>query len=236
MLIQLIIVQVIVFVIIIVFLKKLLYTETEKETGRLKTLKNEFSAKEKELQVKIEAAQSQAAEKIAKAEEDARKYMEAKEKEADEVKQELLLKARNQASDIVKAAVNAKSKIREEIELDIKKDVPGAAVRIIREALSPATIELIHNELVEEVIDRIKTLDKGMFTMASDRGELLSPYPVKNPKKEKIVSAISEKTGHTVSLVDKDSEGLVAGIIVKLGALMIDGSLENKLRQVRMRE
>ena len=46
------------------------------------------------------------------------------------------------------------------------------------------------------------------------------------------MSAINEKAGHMVTLTEKEDTSLVAGIIIKLGALVIDGSLENKLKQV----
>jgi len=236
MLIQLILIQVITFVIIVAVLKKLLYTETAKEADRLKKLRDEYFAKEKELQTRAGLAQKEAEGKLSKSEEDARRYLEAKEKEADELKQGIVAKAREQAEEMIRAAANAKEKIREEIELEIKKNIPGAAVRIFKEALPAAAIEIIHSELIEEVVRRIKKLEKDVFKTKEKTGDLLSPYQVKKPEKEKLAQAISERAGHSVSLAEKEEKALVAGVVVKLGALVIDGSLENKLKQVRMRE
>ena len=56
MLIQLIIIQVITFLVIVLILKKLLYNETAKEASRLQKLREEFTRKEKELQVRMDAA------------------------------------------------------------------------------------------------------------------------------------------------------------------------------------
>ena len=85
MLIQLIVIQAVTFIVIILVLKKLLYSETAKEADRLRLLKDEFAHKEKELQVKIDVAKKDAVEKIARAEQDAQKYIETKGKEADEL-------------------------------------------------------------------------------------------------------------------------------------------------------
>ncbi|MDO8525377.1 MAG: F0F1 ATP synthase subunit delta [Candidatus Omnitrophota bacterium] len=235
MLIQLIVIQVIAFVIIVVVLKKLLYTETARESDRLKKLKEEFAVKERELQVKIESAEANAAAKIAKSEEDARNFRAGKEKETESLREEIIRKARERAEETIKAAINSKEKIREEIELEMKKKIPVLANSIFKYVLSAAAAELMHNELIEELASRVKKLDNSAFKIKTERGELLSAYPLKKSDSEKIAAAISAKAGHAVSLSEKEDKGLIAGIIVKLGAIVIDGSLENKLKQAEER-
>jgi vacuolar-type H+-ATPase subunit H len=235
MLIQLIIIQVVTFLLIVLVLRKLLYTETAKEAQRLRVLREEYSKKEKELQVKIDEAAKDAAVKISKAEEEARKFLETKEKEAEAEKQEIVARARDKAEETIRAAINSKEKIREEIELEMKDEIPAAAVRIFKEALPAAAVQAIHDELITEVLMRIKKLEKDVFRVKSEKGELVSAYPLKKSEKDRIVSAISERTGYEVPLADKEDKELVAGVVVKLGSLVIDGSLENKLRQAEER-
>ena len=232
MLIQLIIIQIITFIIIVFTLRKLLYSETAKESQRLKLMKEEFSKKEKELQLKIETAKKDIEAKLAKAEEDARKYREDKEKEADAVREAIIVKARDRAEEMIKVAINSKEKIKEEISLELKGKVPIAAMRIFKEALSVRIREVMHDELVEDVIAKIKKLEKTMFVTKVETGEILTPIPLKKQDKEKVLSIINEKIGRMVAFTEKEDNSLLAGIIVKLGALVIDGSLENKLRQV----
>jgi len=232
MLFQLIIIQAITFFVIVLVLKKLLYSETAKEAERLRILKDEFSKKEKELQVQTAAAKKDAEEKIAKAEKDAKAYRETREKEAEALKEAILSRARANAEDMVKAAINSKEKMREEISIELKKNMPVSAARIFKEVLSDSVRQAIHEEMVEDVLAKVKKLDKGMFKMKQEKGELLAPYPVKKADKDKLIAAISEKCGFNVSLAEKEDRSLVAGIIVKLGSLVIDGSLENRLRQV----
>ena len=71
-----------------------------------------------------------------------------------------------------------------------------------------------------------------MFVTKVETGEILTPIPLKKQDKEKVLSIINEKIGRMVAFTEKEDNSLLAGIIVKLGALVIDGSLENKLRQV----
>lgn len=235
MIIQLIIIQVITFVIIVVFLKKLLYTETAKESDRLKKLREEFSQKEKELKARIDEAGKDAEGKLAKAAEDARKYRDAKEKEAEEQKESILAKAREMAEGMVKNAVNSKQKIREEIEIEVREKIPAAAVQIFKEAMPPAAVEFIHSELVAELIGKVKKMEKNMFSRNTDKGDMVSAYPVKRAEKTKIVTAISDRAGRDIVLTEKEDRSLGAGVVIKLGALIIDGSLENKLKQAGRR-
>ena len=233
MLIQLVIIQVITFLVIIFVLKRLLYSETAKEIERLRQLKDEFSRKEKELQVNIDTAKRDVEARIEKAEKEAREYLEKKEKEADEVKNSLVAKARDRAEEMVKNALNSKEKMREEVYLELKDRVPATAVRIFREALSAEAREIMHEDLVKDVIEKMHKMDKGLFKTRTGKGELLTPYPMKRSEKEKLVSLMDEKAGHAVGLVEKEDKDLIAGIVIKLDALIIDGSLENKLKQMQ---
>ncbi len=243
MLFQLIIIQIITFFAIVLILKKLLYSETAKEAERLRILKDEFSRKEKELQLKIALAKNETEEKIANAGKEAKAYLEKREKEAGELKDAIISKARASAEDMIKAAVNSKEKMKEEMCVEIKKNIPASAVRIFKEALPDRARQIIHEDLVEDVLVKIKKLDKAMFrtkaergeSAVSPRGELVTPYPIKKAAKDKLVGAISERCGGAVALVEREDPGLIAGIIVKLGSLVIDGSLESRLRQVEER-
>ncbi|MDD5428351.1 MAG: F0F1 ATP synthase subunit delta [Candidatus Omnitrophica bacterium] len=235
MLIKLIIIQIITFLIILIVLKKLLYTETAKEIERLKKLKEEFTHKEKELQVRIASTQESITQKMAKAEEDVRIYREAKKKEAESLKQEILAGARDRAEETIKAAVNSREKIREEIMLEMKGRLPAAAAGIFKEALSAEMVEFVHGRLVSEAVSRIKKMDKNILKGKSGKGELISAYPLKKSERDNILSAVSERAGREAALAERDDKALIAGVIVKFGSLVIDGSLENRLKQAEER-
>lgn len=232
MLVQLIILQAITFIIIVFLMRKLLYSETSKEASRLKILQDEFSRKESELLAKIDAAERDAAEKISKVTQESEKYQGMKVQEADEIKEAILTAAKERAEEVVRSAVNSKEKMREEVELQMRAKIPTAAVKIFKESLSTQARQLVHDQLVEEVIDRLNNLDKSLFKTAADKGELLSAYPLKRGEKEKILSAVKGKAGRAVSLAEKEDKSAVAGIVIKLGSIVIDGSLENKLTQI----
>ena len=234
MLVQLIILQVITFTVIVFLLRKLLYSETSKEASRLKVLQDEFSRKESELLARIDQAERDSSDKISKVREDSENYQGMKVREADEIKEAILTAAKERAEEVVKAAVNSREKMREEVELEMRSRIPVAAVRILKESLSSQARQVVHEGLVKEVIGKFDNLEKNLFKSAS-AGEILTAYPLKKSDKEKISAAVKTKAGHAVTLTEKEDGSIIAGLVIKIGSLVIDGSLESKLREVSER-
>ena len=232
MLFQLIIIQVITFLAIVFALKKFLYTETAKEAIRLRALKEENTRKQKELQERIEAAETADKERIARVEEDNRRNRTNAEKEALEAKNRIIREAKEEAEQIVKAAFNRKEKIREELILELQKKTPAAASRIFKEVLSSEAKKIVHDELVDKVAAHIKKIEQVKFKINVKRVELTSAYPLEGRQKNILAASISDRLGKKIDFDEKEDKKLIAGVIVQLGTLVIDGSLENRLRQI----
>ena len=236
MLLQLIIIQITTFLLIVFVLRKLLYTETAKEVKRLKILRDENTRKQGELQQKIDASEKAYGEKIAAAEEEIRGLRRKAEDEVSQEKKKIIGKAKNESEDILKAAFNAKEKIREEAFFHMEKKAPLLASKIFKEILSSEVKKAIHKELVKRVIEEIKQIEKSKFKVKTKMGEIISAYSLEKNEKSQLVSLIFEKIGHKVEFNEKEDKGLTAGVVINLGTLVIDGSLENRLKQVENRK
>jgi len=234
MLFQLIIIQIITFLAIVFALKKFLYAETAKEAKRLKQLKEENTRKQRELQEKINAAEAVYNDKVAKAEEEVRRLRARAEEEAEKVTRKRIDEAREEAERIVKVAFNKKEKIREEAILEIQKKAPAEASQIFREALSAEVKKIIHGELVEEAVNHIKKMEKAKFNIKVKSGELASAYSLQGRQKNELCSCISEKLGKKIDFDEKEEKKLIAGLVIRLGNLVIDASLENRLKQIEL--
>jgi len=213
-------------------LRRFLYTETAKEAKRLKLLKDENTRKQRELQQKIEAAENVHGKKIAEAEEEIRRLRRKAEEEAGQEKKKIIDKAKNESESILKAAFNAKEKFREEAFLEMEKKAPLLASQIFKEVLSSGIKEAIHKELVERVIEEIKRIEKSNFKVKTKKGEIISAYSLERNERSQLLSLIFEKLGHKIDFDEKENKGLVAGVVISLGTLIIDGSLENRLKQI----
>lgn len=232
MLLQLIIIQFITFLAIVFVLRKLLYTETAKEARRLKIITEENSKKQRELREKIEAAEGAYQEKLRSAKEDIRGLQAKADAEIETTRKDMIDKAKEESERIINAAINAKGKIRDEINLEMQKKVPALASRIVREILSPRVKETVHKELIKGVNDAIGNIEKSRFKIKVKKGEITSAYPVEKNEKNTLLSAVFQKLGYKIPFDEKEDGKLVAGVVIRLGTLVIDGSLENRLKQV----
>ena len=229
---QLIIIQVITFLAIVFTLRQLLYAETAKEARRLKILKEETSGKQKELQAKIAETDNMYTEKLQKAEAEIAALKARADEKAQESRKEILERAKRESDNIIKTAVNTKDKIRDEIKFELQKTTPFMASRIFKEILSPAIKEDVHRELVKETAGEIRNIEKTKFDIKIKKGEIISAYPMERDEKTALLSSISQKLGYRVPFDEKEDKKLFAGVIVRLGNLVIDGSLENRLKQI----
>lgn len=231
MLIQIFIVQVVTFLGIVLILRKFLYTESAKEIHRLKKLKEETLIKQKELQEKIDQAQVAFDQKMAEAEKSSRALSSQSETESKELRRKILDKAKEDAENIMKAAYNAKEKMREEISVEMVRKAPLLATRIFSAVLSEDVKILTHQELVKDVLERIRHLEKATFKTPVDHGEIASAYPLSAADKSELGAVVRRVLGYEVPWVEKKDAGIAVGIVIKLGSIIIDGSLENRMRQ-----
>jgi len=233
MLIQLVIIQIITFAAIVFALRKLLYIETAKEAGRLKKLKQETAAKQRELAQKIEAAENAYREKVSKAEEDIRAFRLKAEEQTEEMRKKALDNANEESERILNIASNAKEKMREEIALEMQKKAPVQASHIFMEALSDKVKLTAHKELVKEVASEIKKIEKAKFKLKIKKGELVSAYPLDKTEKSSLSSLVVGRLGYKIAFEEEVEKHLVAGVIIRLGTLVIDGSLANRLKHIK---
>jgi len=232
MLFQLVIVQLITFVAIVFVLRKLLYSESAKEMIRLRKLKEETAIKQKELQQKIDAAQDVYKEKMREAEEKSRAFRIRSEEEAVELRKKVLAKAKEDADQIVKSAFNAREKMREEISEEMRAQAPVLASRIFKEVLSSDVREMAHKELIRDVVAKIKKAEKMIFSPRIERGEVVSAYPLSKDDKSEMELLIRGNLGYEVPLLEREDGRLAAGVLLKIGTILIDGTLDNRLKQV----
>ncbi|MFH1199358.1 MAG: F0F1 ATP synthase subunit delta [Candidatus Omnitrophota bacterium] len=228
---QLIIIQIITFAALVFVMRQLMYSASFKETERLRVLSEESAKKNQELAAKIEEAEHNYQEKISKAEYEAKELKLHIEEEARKSKEEILKAAKQEGDNVLNAALNAKDKMREEVEDQVHQKSIGIALEIIGIALSAENYCQLHEGLVEEALGQIAKIDKAILQVNTERGELLTAYELGQARIEKISNIISLGRGKKISLTEKVDPSLIAGIAIKLGSLVIDASLKARLQR-----
>ncbi len=227
---QIIAVQAVVFFLILFVLRKMLYTESAKESRRLHELKQENFAREKEIVLKEQELKTLYSEKLAKAEEDAKQLRRQAEAEIEELRNSLTVSARQEAARIIKDALSSKEKIRDEISFQNAGQAPALALHIFKKALSPEMILFVHKELVREVAKKAEELDRGRLISEISNMEILTACALSGEEKDALFIALSVPEERRAGIGEKLDSSLIAGVVVRLSTMVIDGSLLNKLR------
>ncbi len=86
------------------------------------------------------------------------------------------------------------------------------------------------------IIDRIclRFIEMEVKFKGEVRAELLSTNPQSEIELKKIEEIIKESLGTDVSLVSKVDPSIIGGYILKIGSIMLDGSVKSKLQGLRV--
>ena len=86
------------------------------------------------------------------------------------------------------------------------------------------------------IIDRIclRFLEMEVKYKGEVRAELLSTNPQSEKELNKVKEIIKESLGTDVSLISKVDPSIIGGYILKIGSVMLDGSVKSKLQGLRV--
>jgi len=229
-LIPMIILQVVTFAALVFVLRKLMYSASADEARRLKQMEEEYLRRTQDLAAKMESVDKEYRAKVTIAEEEARRLREEAKVESEKIKEESLAKARDESERIVNQAVNTRSKIKQEIESQVQSRVLDTSRKLVAKVLSSKQLKLMHEGLVEELITELEKSDGRKLTEAPDKGEISVPYEMGKEWVEKIAAAVSKRAGRKVSLSEKADKDVIAGAVIRLGSIIIDGSITGRLK------
>jgi F-type H+-transporting ATPase subunit b len=231
-----IIINLVTFLALVFVFRKIMFSSSYAETKRLQELNAENTKKAMELEEKIEEAGRQYKEKIVMAEDEVRKLKERAREEAEKIREQTLAKAKEERERLIGQAINAKEKLREEIEGELLEKSLEFARRIITDILSSGNQRLVYDGFLEEVLADLDQADKTVFHGLDLKSspQVRTSHPLSPIQKERLEKILSDKTGgigaHTgiEEIVDKK---LIAGVVIQIGSLAIDGSLAAKFRK-----
>jgi F-type H+-transporting ATPase subunit b len=228
-----IIVQVVAFVMVVFALRKMMMASSLHEVQRLQKLNVENAKKARELEEKIEAAETQYREKIDKAEDEIRKMKDKAREEADRIKEQLITQAKEERDRIISQALNTKEKLREEIEGELLEKSLEFSRRIIADAFGPESRKPVYDGFMEEVLaDLEKTGSEAFQDIHAKSAPLVrTSHPMSPAQKERLERILSSKTGGGVSVKEQIDKEVILGIIIQMGSFVIDGSLISKFKK-----
>ena len=227
---QLIIIQVITFAILVFLLWQFLYKQNSAALERLQQLYQENLKREEDLKNAQEAADQELKEKIAQHNEEIKNLKAAGEVDFQKMHEEILARAKEDADKIVAEAEATKERIKAKLVSEMEEKALVLAFDIIGHIFTDQVAQGIHHQLTNEFIEEIEKSDGERMQLNVETVEIASPYPLTQDQEENLRNILSTKMGRSVSIKGTIDQEIVAGMVVKLENLVLDGSLRNKLK------
>lgn len=228
---QLILIQVVTFVVIIIFLRLLFYRHLSFALKRLQQLHQQNLDKEVALTRELERAKLDREKEAEKGRQEAKLLIDKARDEAEKLKQEMLLKAKQDAESLLVEAGRETEALKHRVVSQIEETGVNLAMGVVREIFSQEARQELQRELVDELIEELRKIEKEKLKVEIKKAEVISSYPLLDNQKNAIKEIIQAALGYSIQFEERTDHSIISGLIINLGGLVLDGSLSNKLRK-----
>ena len=229
--INLVVVQVIIFSIVILVLKKILYGDTESAVNRLESSIQDASKKKEEMASKVSEMDAEYVKKKEEAANLAGEYKDEAQIEMTTKRDEMMSKARVDAEKIVTDAQGMREKIREEIAEEEKNKMFQKCGELLKLTLNDVVRERINEILIDDFLSEMAKVEASHIPHNIEKIEIISNIVLNDNMKTRIKDAIKMKIPNELPVEETVDESLVGGVMLKFGSLVLDGSIGNKLQE-----
>ena len=230
-LINIVIAQLIAFAVVVIILKRILLNDTMSAVKRLREVEADLARKEDAVKRKIEENEKDFLRRSAEAREELERAKEAAERETEKQRQAALAEARRESDRIIKDARLNEDRTRREILAELDTKAVESAIGIFALVFGKEITATINREFVGELIAALDGLDASSISVDLNDVQFVASHPLDAEQKRRIGEILSAKFNAQINVQEKVDSELLAGLVIKLGDLEIDGSLRNHLRE-----
>ena len=214
------------------FLRYVLSRHYLSATVRLEGLSAEYLRRQEELKKRLGESEQQYKEQVAKAKLEAEQLVAQAKKEAESTRARLLEQARGESERIMQQAMESREGLRKEIEQGLNQRITERASALVREVLSGSMREAIQAQWLEELLrNGLGHLKELPMHEELKEARVVCAVALTAPQRELLRRRLKEQLGRELPLKEEIDEQLVAGLVITLGSLVLDGSLAARLQQ-----
>lgn len=228
----LIVFQIAVFGFLIFVFRRIMTQNVVVATQHLEELNHNYMEKEKEAERHLEEAERKGREIVSKSELEAGKLKMEILKHAEAEKENIVSQARQQAEEIVQQAERSRQQLLAELNERIAKEAVNKACELIEETLPEQFKQMAHAQWAEDLIAG-EFVELKRLRLPEDVGEVrvASAFALTPAQRKGLLKKLEESLGRSISLKEEVDPKIVAGIVIYIGDLVLDGSLRNKIKE-----
>ncbi|MFA5099644.1 MAG: F0F1 ATP synthase subunit delta [Candidatus Omnitrophota bacterium] len=233
LIVSMIAVLVILFIIMISFMSKVMKSQVTSATSHLDELAGEYTKKETEVRKQLDDVKRQSQEILSNAQKEVQAQKEALVKEMSEEKAKILAEAHQNADEVIKQADNARLALLAEMNNKIDEKAVVKAV----ELLSASIPENIRRDLQQVWFEALlnssyENMDRLNIPAGLNEVKVVSAFALEDSQRRRLKDKLQDKLGFEITLSEEVDQGIIAGLVVSIGSLFLDGSLKFKIEEV----
>jgi F0F1-type ATP synthase delta subunit len=229
---QLILIQIAASTIIILFLRWLLYSHIRRALLKLHKLNQQNLAKEKALKEELARAKKQAEGEISRGRIEAGVIKERLKAESEDEAGKIIENARKEAKRTVDEGVRESQRKINDMVSQMQEKTAYLAADIIKYIFTQDIQKNLQCQLIDELIDEINAIPREKLKVENHSIDIISAFELDSKQKSKIKDILSSKLGKDISLISHIDQTIIAGLVLKSGGFIIDGSIKNKLKKI----
>lgn len=228
---SLIICQALIFAGLIFVFRRIMTQNVVSATRHIEELNQDYTKKEQQINSRLEQIKQESQDILSKAQEEAQKLKTDILKEAEAEKEKIISQSRQQGTEIIQQADRSRQALITELEERISKEAIDKACELIQSSLPEQLKHNVHMHWVEELTkDDFKQLERLRIPKDARQVKITSPFPLNEQQRKALLKKLKGTIGRDVTLKEEINPKVVAGIIINIGDLLLDGSLRSKIR------
>lgn len=219
------------FLIVAFVIAKILRGQSELAMKRLQKLNEDNLRREMELKRKLDEAEKSYKTKMEAAEQVGLKIRETSQKEAQDRQDQIIDRANTERDEIVVDAKEEAEAIKSAAHKQIEIDMLGKAAQLLKSTLSEEATITLHNHFVEQATKELSLLNLPKIEVPDNTVEVILSRSLTPEQKKQLTEILSSKIGRKINLLEKKDNNNIAGLYIKIGNFVVDGTFYNKLQR-----
>jgi len=232
LIISLVLFQIFIFAGLIFVLRRMLTKNVTDATRHLEELNQDYTKKEEEVNRQLEDTRVKSQNILKEAQEEAAKLRAQITKEAESERDKILEQARTQNDTIIQQAEKSRQALISELEERIERESVNKACELMQVTLPEQFKQDVHLHWVEELIGNgFSKLEHLQLPEDIQEIKITTAFPLTEEQRKDLSKKLKDVLGYETVLKEEIEPKVIAGLIITIGSLVLDGSLKNKIQE-----
>lgn len=232
LIVSMLIMMVVIFGALILVLRKVLSQNVNLATHHLEELNDDYAKKEADLKRQLEDVRQKAEEIVRKAQEEAAQVKAQLMKDAEAQKAKILQETHTQAEELMQQADKSRQMLLAEIKDRVAKEAVDKACELIGETLPEQFKLKVHEYWMEELLESgFAQLERLKIPEDIKEVKIICAFALNEGQRKNLTKKLKEALGKDITLKEEVNPRVVAGFIIHIDSLVLDGSLKQKIQE-----